>query len=133
LCSYYPTADSQDLKETFRIKSSFIHATRGGWEQLPLLKDQLLESQEKLLKAYKELLALEEEKEREAALAEAREASRKAVEEAAQLRERTMTVKEAASKAREEAVFYKGAAADLDKERASSRVTSPLPENPSKR
>jgi hypothetical protein len=37
---------------------------RGGWEQLPLLKDQLLESQEKLLKAYKELLALEEEKRR---------------------------------------------------------------------
>jgi len=36
--------DSQDLKETSRIKSSFIHATRGGWEQLPLLKDQLLES-----------------------------------------------------------------------------------------
>jgi len=63
---------SQDLKETSRIKSSFIHATRGGWEQLPILKDQLLESQEKLLKAYKELLALEEEKkEREAALAEA--------------------------------------------------------------
>jgi hypothetical protein len=54
---------------------------RGGWEQLPLLKDQLLESQEKLLKAYKELLALEEEKkEREAALVEAREASRNAVE-----------------------------------------------------
>ena len=63
---------SQDLKETSRIKSSFINATRGGWEQLPLLKDQLLESQEKLLKAYQELLALEEEKkEREAALAEA--------------------------------------------------------------
>jgi hypothetical protein len=62
---------SQDLKETSRIKLGFIHATRGGWEQLPLLKDQLLESQEKLLKAYKELLALEEEKEREAALAEA--------------------------------------------------------------
>jgi len=69
LCSNYPIAGSQDLKETSRIKSSFIHATRGGWEQLPLLKDQLLESQEKLLKAYKELLALEEEKkEREAAL-----------------------------------------------------------------
>jgi len=61
---------------------------RGGWEQLPLLKDQLLESQENLLKAYKELLALEEEKkERKAALAEARETSRKAVEEATRLRE----------------------------------------------
>ena len=82
-----PTAGSQDLKETSRIKSSFIHAMRGGWEQLPILKDKLLESQEKLLKAYKELLALEEEKkEREAALAEAREASKKAVEEAALLR-----------------------------------------------
>jgi len=91
---------------------------RGGWEQLPLLKDQLLESQDKLLKAYKELLALEEEKkEREAALGEAREASRKAVEEAMQLMERTMTVEEAASRAREEAVFYKDAAADLDKEK----------------
>jgi len=100
LYSYYLTAGSQDLKETSRIKSSFIHATRGGWEQLPILKDQLLESQEKLLKAYKELLALEEEKkETEAALAEAREASRKAVEEAALLRERTMMVEEAASKA----------------------------------
>jgi len=63
-------------------------------------------------------LALEEEqKEREAALAEAREASRKAVEEATRLRERTMTVEVAASKAREEAVFYKDAAADLDKEK----------------
>jgi len=51
LRSYFSTAGLQDLKETSRIKSSFIHATRGGWEQLPLLKDQLLESQEKLLKA----------------------------------------------------------------------------------
>jgi len=100
------------------LKSGFIHATRGGWEQLPLLKDQLLESQEKLLQAYKDLVALEEEKkEREAALAEAREASRKVVEEAMQLRERTMMVEEAASKAQEEAIFYKDAAADLDKEK----------------
>ena len=91
------------MKETSRIKSSFIHATRGGWEQLPLLKDQLLELQEKLLKAYKDLLALEEEKkEREVALAEAREASKKAVEEAVLLRERALTVEEAASKAWEE-------------------------------
>jgi len=118
LCSYCSTAGSQDLKETSRIKLSFIHATRGGWEQLPLLKDQLLESQEKLLKAYKELLVLEEEKkERKATLAEARETSWKAVEEATRLRERTMTVEEAASKAREEAVFYKDAAANLDKEK----------------
>jgi len=63
-------------------------------------------------------LALEEEKkEREAALAEAQEASRKAVEGTTLLRDRTMTVEEAAFKAREEAAFYKGAAADLDKEK----------------
>jgi len=118
LCPNCSIAGSQDLKETSRIKSSFIHATRGGWEQLPILKDKVLESQEKLLKAYKELLALEEEKkEREAALAEAREASKKAVEEAALLRERAMMVEEAASKAREEALSYKNAVADLDKER----------------
>ena len=55
-------------------------------------------------------------------MAEAREASRKVVEEAALLRERTMTVEEAASKAREEAVFYKGAAADLDKEKGLLRA-----------
>ena len=123
MCSYCSTAGSQDLKETSRIKSSFIHATRGGWEQLPILKDQLLESQEKLLKAYKELLALEKEKkEREAALAEAREASRKAVEEAALLRGRTMMVEEAASKAREEALSYKNAAANLDKEKGLLRT-----------
>ena len=124
MCSYCSTAGSQDLKETARIKSRFIHATRGGWEQLRLLKDQLLESQEKLLKAYKELLALKEEKkEREAALAEARETSRKAVEEATLLRERTMSVEEAASKAQEEAVFYKdavGAKVDLQTQRANT-------------
>jgi len=63
-------------------------------------------------------LALEEEKkEREAALVEAREASRMAVEEATLLRERAMTVEEATSKARDEALTYKSAAADLDKEK----------------
>ena len=63
----------QDLKETSRLKSGFIHATRGSWEQLPLLKDQLLELQEKLLKAYKDLTAaLEEKQEKEAALTDAR-------------------------------------------------------------
>jgi len=52
-------------------------------------------------------LALEgEKKEREATLAEAREASRKAVEEAVLLRERALTVEEATSKAREEALSY---------------------------
>jgi len=91
---------------------------RGGWEQLPLLKDKLLESQEKLLQAYKELVALEEEKkEREATLTKAREASEKAIEEAMQLRERTASAKETASKAREEAAFYKDAAAELDREK----------------
>ena len=59
----------------------------------------------------------EEKKEREVALAKAREASRKAVEEAALLRERTMMVEEAASKAWDEALSYKNAAADLDKEK----------------
>jgi len=118
LCPNCSITGSQDLKETFRVKSSFIQATRGCWEQLPILKDQLLESQEKLLKAYKELLALEEEKkEREAALVEARETSRKAVEQAALLRERAMTVEEAASKAQEEALSYKNAIANLDKEK----------------
>jgi len=63
-------------------------------------------------------LALEEEKkEREAALVEAREASRKAVEVAVLLRERAMMVEEAASKARDEALTYKSTAADLDKEK----------------
>jgi len=45
----------QDLKETSWLKLGFIHTTRGGWEQIPLLKDQLHESQEKLLKVLKEL------------------------------------------------------------------------------
>jgi len=99
--------------------SGFIHATRGGWEQLPLLKDQLLESQEKLLQAYKDLMAaVEEKKEREAALATAREASEKAIEEDAQLREWTTLAEEIASKAREEAAFYKDAATELDKEKS---------------
>ena len=81
---YHSVPGSQDLIETSRLKSGFIHATRGGWEQLPLLKDQLLESQEKLLQAYKDLMAAaEEKKEREVALAKAREASEKAIEEAA--------------------------------------------------
>jgi len=62
----------QDLKETSRLKSGFIHATRGGWEQIPLLKDQLLELQEKLLKALKELTASEKENQKkEAALTDA--------------------------------------------------------------
>jgi len=44
LCSNCSIAGSQDLKETSRIKSSFIHVTRGGLEQLLILKDKLLES-----------------------------------------------------------------------------------------
>ena len=123
LCSNCSTTVSQDLKETSCIKSSFIHATSGGLEQLPILKDKLLESQEKLLKAYKELLALEEEKKkREAALAEAQEVSTRAVEEAALLRERAMVVEEATSKAREEALSYKNAVAELDKEKGLLKI-----------
>jgi len=117
-CSDRSIPGSQDMKETSRIKSSFIHATRGGWEQLPVLKDQLLESQEKLLKAYKDLIALEEEKKaREAALVKAREASRKAEEETTLLRVQALMVEEAASKAQEEALSYKNVIADLDKEK----------------
>jgi hypothetical protein len=78
-------------------------------------------------------LALEEEKkEREAALVEAREASRKAVEEAALLREWAMTVEEAASKAREEALSYKNAFADLDKEKGLLKTDLDSSENPSR-
>jgi len=54
---------------------------------------------------------------REAALTEAQEASRKAVEETTLLRERALMVEEAASKAREEALSYKNVIADLDKEK----------------
>jgi chromosome segregation ATPase len=85
---------------------------------LPLLKEQLLESQEKLLQAYTDLMAAsEEKKEREAAMTEAREVSEKAKEEVVQLRERTASAEEAASKAREEAARYKGVAAELDEEK----------------
>ena len=127
----------QDLKETSRLKSGFIHATRGGWEQIPLLKDQLLESQEKLLKALKELSVAEEEKEKkEAALMDAsknlssmngkvsraeedahvaREAVEKAKEEVAQSREQAISTEEAAAKAREEAARYKDEAVELDR------------------
>jgi hypothetical protein len=45
------------------------------------------------------MAALEEKKEREAALTEAREASEKSKEEVVQLRERTTSAEEAASKA----------------------------------
>jgi len=93
-----------------------------------------LESQEKLLKAYKELLALEEEKkEREAALSKAREVSRKAVEEATLLREQAMMVEEVASRAREEAVFLRARPLILTRRRTSLRLTSPLSGSPSRR
>ena len=127
----------QDLKETSRLKSGFIHATRGGWEQIPLLKDQLLESQEKFLKAYKDLtVTLEEKQEKEAALTDAqktvssingkvsqaeedahvaREATEKAKEEAAQSREQAVSAEEAAAKAREEVARYKDEVVELDK------------------
>ena len=134
-----PHISLQDLKETSQLKSGFIHATRGGCEQIPLLKDQLLESQEKLLKVYKDLtVALEEKKEKEAALTGARknlssmngevscaeedaqvarEATKKAKEEATRSREQAVSTEEAAAKAREEAARYKGTAAELDKEK----------------
>jgi len=64
------------------------------------------------------MAVVEEKKEREATLAKAREASKKAIEEATQLRERTTSAKETASKAREEAAYYKDAGAELDKEKS---------------
>ena len=91
---------------------------RCGWEQLPLLKEQLLESQEKLVQAYKDLLAAtEERKEREAALNEAWEALERMKEEVGRPKGQATSAEEAASKAREEAARYKGAAAELDKEK----------------
>ena len=63
-------------------------------------------------------MATEEKKEREAALAEAREALEKAIKEAVQLGERTVSAEETASKAWEEAAFYKDAATELDKEKS---------------
>jgi chromosome segregation ATPase len=127
----------QDLKETSQLKSSFVHATKGGWEQIPVLKDQLLESQWKLLKVLKELTVAEEEKQKkEAPLTEAwktlsgmnekvyqvvedarfaKEATEKAQGEATQSREQAASSEEAAIKAQEEAARYKGEAIKLDK------------------
>jgi len=100
----------------YQVELHSRHPRRLG--AAPVLKDQLLESQEKLLKAYKDLIALKEEKKaREAALVEAQVASRKAEEEATLLRERALSVEEAASKAREEALSYKSVIADLDKKK----------------
>jgi len=63
---------SQDLKETSQMKSGFIHATKRGWEQVPILKQKLLKSQEKLLKSQKGLIeAVEEQQKKGAALTEA--------------------------------------------------------------
>jgi hypothetical protein len=55
----------------FSVEIELHSCERGGWEQISLLKDQLLESQEKLLKALKELTVAEEEKQKEAALTDA--------------------------------------------------------------
>jgi chromosome segregation ATPase len=96
-------------------------------------------SRKKSFSSLKDLMAdLEEKKEREAALTEAREAlssmdskasrveedaqvtreaSEKAKEETARLREHVILAEEAASNAREEAEHYKGAATELDKEK----------------
>ena len=54
------------------------------------------------------------------------------MEDAALLRERAIMVEEAASKAREEALSHKNAVADLDREKASSRLISPPLEKPFK-
>ena len=32
----------KSLKETSLEKSRFIHATKGGWEQVPVLEDRLI-------------------------------------------------------------------------------------------
>ena len=85
------------------------------------------------------MVALEEKKEREAALTDAwktlstidnnvsqaegdarvaRVASKRAKEEAAQLREQAVLAEEAATKAQEAVAWYKGAAAELDKEKS---------------
>ena len=79
------------------------------------------------------MVAEEERKEREAALAKAREASEKAIEDAVQLRARTTSVEETASKAREEAAYYKDAVAELDKEKSLSIQNLPLPGRPIER
>jgi len=63
------------------------------------------------------MVATEEKKEREAALAKARQASEKMKEEVEQLRERTASAEETASKAWEEAAHYKGVATKLDMEK----------------
>ena len=91
------------MKETSRLKSGFIHATRGGREQLPLLKDQLLESQEKLVQAYKDLTAALVEKEREAALIEARKALSSMDSKVSQAEGDARVTQEASEKAKEQA------------------------------
>ena len=94
----------QDLKETSRLKSGFIHVTKGGWEQVPLLQDNLLESQEKLLKEMKELTTAEEEKQKkETTLTEARKSLSSLNGKLCQAEEDARVAKEAAKKAQEEA------------------------------
>jgi hypothetical protein len=63
------------------------------------------------------MAALEEKKEIEAAPNEAQEASERMKGEAERSKEQAASAEEAASKAREEAARYKGAAAELDKEK----------------
>jgi hypothetical protein len=82
----------------------FIHATRGGWEHIPLLKDQLLESPEKLLKVLKELTVAEEEKQKkEAALIDAWKAVSDTNSKASRAEEDARAAQEATEKAKEEA------------------------------
>ena len=94
---------SQDLKETSRLKSGFIHATKGNWEQVPILQDQLLESQEKLLKAMGQLTAVEEKQKKVAELAEAWKTLSGLNGKLHQADEDARTAKEAVGKAQEEA------------------------------
>ena len=93
----------QDLKETSRLKSGFIHATKGNWEQVPILQDQLLESQEKLLKAMGQLTAVEEKQKKVAELAEAWKTLSGLNGKLHQADEDARTAKEAVGKAQEEA------------------------------
>ena len=85
--------------------------TRGGWQQVPLLKDQLLESQDKLLKALKELTTAEEEKQKEAVVIEAWKTLFGMNGKVYRAEEDARVAKEAMEKAQEEAARSKDEAA----------------------
>ena len=75
----------------------------------------------------------EERKERKAALAKAREASEKEIEEAVQLRARTTSAEETASKARERPRITKMRSLSSIRRRALSSQNLPLPGRPIER